>query len=375
MRTTPPNPAAPAPGGTARRTAAAAGRTGAEAAQAVHPDAAGERHTAPGASRLLRRVLVRTRGWAAVLAGTVAVSTAAALALPAVLADAVDRVLRGQGTGWVPLLGVLCVLTAAETVGQYAGPRAAADATVHLRQETIRRVVAAGPYPAVRFAPGDLVARLTGSAPEAALAAQAVVYSAAQLALALGAVTALAVLALPLAAAFLATAPAGFVLVRRYLRRAGRLGAGYQRVQADLATRLLDALGGSRSIAASATLEQEIERVLAPVPELARHGRRLWDSQRRIAWATGLLAPATQLTVLAVAGYELSAGALTVGGLLAALGYTGIGLSGFGTAQSLLDLARARAGAGRVAEVLDLPVRAPGTVPLPPGAGLLELRG
>src|SRR5262249_714670 len=149
-----------------------------------------------------------------------------------------------------------------------------------LRAELVRRTIAAGPFPARRPATGDLVARLTGSAPEAALAAPAVVYSAAQLLMAVGAVVALALLAPALALAFLAAAPAGYLLIRGHLRRTARLGEGYQRGQAAVAARLLDALDGSRSIAAAGTVDREIERVLDPVPELSRHGRALWDAQR-----------------------------------------------------------------------------------------------
>ncbi|GJF33785.1 ABC transporter ATP-binding protein [Kitasatospora sp. NE20-6] len=323
-----------------------------------------------------RRLLLHGRRWSAVLALAVAGSTTATLLLPAVLADAVDRALSGRGAAAaVPLLTVLVLLAGAECAGQYAGPRATADATAHLRAAMVRRVVAAGAHPAHRLPAGDLVARLTGSAPEAALAAPAVVWSAAQLLMAVGAVAALALLAVPLALAFLVSAPAAYLLVRGHLRRTARLGEGYQRAQAAVAAGLVDALTGARSIAASGTADREIERVLRPVPELSRHGRALWESQRRVAWATALLAPATQLAVLATAGVELTAGRLTVGGLLAALGYTGIGLSGFGTAQSLLDLSRARAGAARVRDVLETPVPAAGTRPLPDGDGRLDLRG
>ncbi|MFE0463454.1 ATP-binding cassette domain-containing protein, partial [Kitasatospora sp. NPDC058965] len=203
----------------------------------------------------------------------------------------------------------------------------------------------------------------------------AVVYTAAQLVTAVAALVALVLLAPVAAAAFLATAPLGYAVVRRQLRRTARLGEGYQRVQADLVTRLLDAVAGARSIAAARAVDQEVARVLHPVPELSRHGRELWDSQRRIAWCTALLAPATQLAVLAACGASLAAGTLSVGGLLAALGYTAIGLGGFGAAQSLLDVSRARAGSARLNELLACPVRPPGTRRLGPGGGRLDLRG
>ncbi|KQX65126.1 ABC transporter [Streptomyces sp. Root1310] len=312
--------------------------------------------------------------WPTVLALSVATSSVAALVLPAALAAAVDRALSGDaGAGVAPLAAVLCLLTAAETLAQYAGPRATAEATARLRAALIRHIMAVGPYPARRTATGDLVARITASAAEAGLSVQAAVYAVAQLAMAAGSVLALGLLAPELAAAFGITAPVGWLLLRRHLRRTVRRGEGYQAAQAAVAARLLDALAGHRTIAAAGTVEREIERVLAPVPELSRHGRALWDSQRRVAWSTGLLAPATQITVIAVAGYELSTGALGAGGLVAALGYATLGLGGFGTAQSLLDHARARAGRRRVHEVLAPPRQPPGLRGLPPGPGHVEL--
>ncbi len=313
--------------------------------------------------------------WPTVLALSVAASSAAALVLPAALAAGVDRALSGDaGAGVGPLAAVLGLLTAAETLAQYAGPRATAEATARLRAALARHIVAVGPYPVRRMATGELVARLTASAAEAGLGVQAAVYAVAQLAMAAGSVLALGLLAPELAAAFAITAPLGWLLLRRHLRRTVRRGEGYQGAQAAVAARLLDALAGHRTIAAAGTVEREIARVLGPVPELSRHGRALWDSQRRVAWSTGLLAPATQITVIAVAGYELSVGTLGPGGLVAALGYVTLGLGGFGAAQSLLDHARARAGRSRVLEVLAVPRQPPGLRGLPPGPGRVELR-
>ncbi|MFJ9453743.1 ATP-binding cassette domain-containing protein [Kitasatospora sp. NPDC101447] len=324
-------------------------------------------------------MLALTHRRSAVMALAVATSTGATLALPAVLAHAVDAALAGAGArGVLPLAGTLVLLAGSEAVGQYAGPAISTDATARLREHAVRRVLAGSPLGAHRLPVGDVAARLTASAPQAALAAPAVVYSVAQLAMAVAALVALAVLAPTAALAFLGTAPLGYAAIRRQLRRTTRLGEGYQQAQADIAVRLLDAVSGSRSIAAAHAVDREIARVLRPVPALSRHGRELWDSQRRIAWCSALLAPATQLAVLAAAGTAVGAHAPSVGGLLAALGYTGIGLGGFGAAQSLLDVSRARAGTARLTELLDAPVRAPGTRPLPAaagGGGRLELRG
>lgn len=331
----------------------------------------------PEVTRPPRLLLPAAGGrWAVVLALAVAASTTATLLLPALLARTVNQALAGAGTAdGRQLIALLTLLTAAEAAAQYAAPRSSADAAARIRTRAIRRMLAAGPAAVARMPVGDLVARLTASAPQAALAAPALVYSAAQLLMAVVAVVALTLLSPLLSLAFLATAPTGYAVIRRQLRRTTHAGDGYQRTQARLASGLLDALSGSRSIAASATVTREIERVLRPLPHLSRLGHELWDTQRRTAWCTGLLAPATQLTVLAVAGTQVAAGRLEVGDLLAALGYTGIGLSGLGTAQSLLDVAQARAGAARLTDVLTLPVRRVTARPLPAGPGRLELRG
>ncbi|EGX59261.1 ABC transporter [Streptomyces zinciresistens K42] len=314
--------------------------------------------------------------WPTALALSLAAGSLASLLLPAAVSRAVDRALAGGGAaGAVPLAAVLALLTAAEAAAQYTGPRATAEKTARLRTDLVRHTLAAGPHPVRRTATGDLVARLTAGAAEAGLAGQAVVYAVAQLAMAAAAVAALGLLAPELAAAFLVTAPTGWLLLRRHVRRTVRRGTGYQSAQADVAARLLDALAGSRTVAAAGTVEQEIDRVLRPVPELSLHGRALWDSQRRVAWSTGLLAPATQIAVLAVAGQRLAAGALSTGELVAALGYTMLGLGGFGAAQSLLDLARARAGQARVSEILAAPLAPVGLRELPPGPGRVEIRG
>lgn len=331
-------------------------------------------HDFRSADRLLLHVVRSAPRWPVILTFAVLASSIASLALPATLAGAVSSALAGRGGGvYVPCLAALATLVAAEALTQLADPYAMADATALLRGELLRHTAAAGRVPDTA-APGDLIARLTGGAAEAGTAVTSVIYTAAQIAMSLGAVVALALLYPPLALTFLVIAPASFFLVQRYLRRTTGLVVGYQQGQGSVAGLLLDALSGIRTIAASGTIERETERVLRPVPELSSHGRALWQSQQRIAWYTALLAPGTQIATLVTAGYAVSTGALSPGGLLASVGYSTVGLSFFGTAQSLLGLARARGGAARLAEVLDQPVPARGTLPLPPGGGRLEFR-
>ncbi|MFD1271445.1 hypothetical protein ACFQ51_04120 [Streptomyces kaempferi] len=124
-----------------------------------------------------------------------AASTTATLLLPALLARAVNQALGGAGTATGHrLIALLALLTVAEATAQYAAPRSGADAAARIRTMAIRRTLAAGPAAVARMPVGDLVARLTASAPQAALAAPALVYSAAQLLMAVVAVVALTLL-------------------------------------------------------------------------------------------------------------------------------------------------------------------------------------
>ncbi|KDN80666.1 ABC transporter ATP-binding protein [Kitasatospora cheerisanensis] len=331
--------------------------------------------TPPARASALRTVLALKRPWTFTLALSVAAGTACTLLLPTTLARAVDRTLAGAGpAAGVPLLVLVAVTAAAQATAQYASPGGAAAVGAALRAAMIRRIGADGPGAAGPTA-GDLAARLTGSAPQAALAGPAVVHTVAQLLTAAGAVAGLFLLSPRPALAFLVAAPAGWLLIRRQVGRTAGHGEAYLTAQSEIASRLVEALHGSASIAAAGARSAELARVLRPLPGLSRHGHALWRSQRETAWKVGLLAPATQVAVLVAAGAELAAGRLSPGGLAAALAYSTVGLGGFGAAQSLLDLARARAAAVRVTELLTTPSAVPGSSELPAGKGALEFRG
>ncbi|MFD8478219.1 ATP-binding cassette domain-containing protein [Kitasatospora sp. NPDC059673] len=353
----------------------------------------------PAPVPVLRSVLALKRWWTVALALSVAAGTACSLLLPRALARAIDRTLAGAGLeASTPLLVLIVVAAAAEATAQCTAPGGAAATGAALRSEAIRRVGAAGPgtvgagtvgpgtVGAGTVGPGaigtgtvggptagDLTARLTGSAPQAALAGAAVVHTVAQLLTAAGALTCLFLLSPGPAVAFLLAAPVGWLLVRRQVRRTAGHGEAYLAAQSEIASRLVEAVRGSASIAAAGARSVELARVLLPLPDLSRHGHALWRSQRETAWKVGLLAPATQVAVLAAAGADLAAGRLTPGGLAAAMAYTTVGLGGFGAAQSLLDLARARAAAVRLAE-LRVPAPVAGNSQLPWGKGQLEFQ-
>src|SRR6266540_589049 len=302
------------------------------------------------ADRLLLGVARRAPRWTAALLVATLCGAAASLLAPAVLAAAVDAALHrgGPATALARLAALLAVMAAADVLAPLAAAGYEASSTAWLRRRLLDRALALGVGGPRRLDPGDLLSRVGADAPATA-----------QVLAGLVPVT---------------------VLVRAFMVRASELFAGYQRLQAGIACRLLEALAGIRTIRASGTAGREAGRVLAPLEELSATGRRLWQVQRRIAWGVGLLVPLEETVVLAVAGLGLAAGRLTPGDLLAAVGYTRLALGLFEQVDVLVAAARARAGAARAADALDDPAAPAQARPAPPmalpaGGGSVSLRG
>jgi len=317
-----------------------------------------------------------TRGsWGAVtgvgvLAGG---SVALGLVLPAALGHAVDQVLRGGGAGtWVWVCAAVVaaqvlVGAAGDVLAQVSGARV----TAGLRRRAVRHVLAAR-VPGG----GDLVTRLVGNAADAGAVPSAAAALPAAIGAPLGGIVALALTDPWLAAAFLVGAPPLALLVHRFARASSDSVARYQDAQGRIAARLLEALGGARTIAAARTEDRESARILQPLPELSAQGHRMWRVQGRATAQAAVLVPLLQILVLAVGGLRLAQGALSVGGLLAASRYallaTGIGA----VVGQLGALVRGRAAARRLAAVLTVPAPEYGEELLPAdGPGTLELRG
>lgn len=344
---------------------------------------AAQPHSGPAARRRADRLLLDVARHHSLWTSVTAVSTLAASALvvllPAALARAVDAVISdpapaGGSARAVQQFGiVLAALTVADLVSEFGQPYCGAAATASLRGRLMDRLLTAGPAATRRFAPGDLVGRLVGAAPDAANAPVAIVNAAADLVMSAGGLVALGLIDWRLVSAFAVTVPVGVLILRSFVRQTGDLAAAYQRTQSEIAARLLDALGGIRTIRASGTRDTEAARVLAPVPELATVGKALWRAQRVAGWRSMLLFALTQTAVLAVAGFGLTSGRLAAGQVLAAASYAALGLGFFSSTQAALALAQARGAAMRLAETEDLPRLSYGAHGLPPsGGGLLE---
>jgi ATP-binding cassette subfamily B protein len=123
-------------------------------------------------------------------------------------------------------------------------------------------------------------------------------------------------------------------------------------------------------------VDREARRVLQPLPRLREAGYAIWRTQRGTTWRVALLLPVLQLTVLAMAGLAAAQGRISAGQFLACAGYAGLGLAAFGQLDSLMELAVARSGLRRAAEVLDVAVTPTPGAPraLPDGPAEVRLR-
>lgn len=309
------------------------------------------------------------------LASTAA--TGAALLLPAALGRTLDLLLaHDPATRWVlycaALVLLIALLDACETV---LGGTVDARTTAWLRRRLTAHVLAVGPRATARFGPGDLVARLVGNAAQAGTAPTSRAALLSALAGPVGGLVALALIDPWLAAVWLAGAPVLALLLRAFARDTRECVTRYQEAQGRIAAALSEAVGGHRTIAAAGTADRETARILRPLPELSSAGHRMWRVQGRAAGQSVAVAPLLQLGVVAVAGVLLARHRLTVGEVLAASRYavlaTGVGV----LVGQLAGLARARAAAGRLTEVLAEPAPEHGERRLPCGPGRLELRG
>ena len=329
------------------------------------------------ADRLLLSVGLHGGPWLALLALAAVLLAAAEVAFPAVLGHTIDAVLHHRGShAWLlaaaALVAALAVLDALEEV---AAGSATARATAWLRNLVLRHVLALGTRATAVGGTGDLVGRVVGNCSQAGRTGPVAVRAAAALIPAIGGPVGLALIDPWLCLTFLAGVPVLLLLLRTLARDAQDLAERYLAVQGDIAGRLVEALRGVRTIAAAGTLDREADRVLEPLPELHRHGMGIWRAQMRISAQDGLLVALLEVAVLAVAGLELMHGRISAGELLAAAQYVLLGATMGSALSSVTAVARSRAAAGRIAELLSAEPVAYGQEALPRGGGRLELRG
>ena len=314
--------------------------------------------------------------WAGALVLTSIVGAAAVVVVPALLGRAIDAIVSGSSSAmWLATTAVVvAVLVASETVMDFASGYATARGIGWLRHGLVSRLLTMGVRPAARFASGDLVGRLVANTEEAGGSGPKVVAAAANLIPSLGGVVALALIDYWLLLTFLIAVPLFIVVLRAFSQEASSMATGYLEVQGRIATRLIDAVSGARTVAAAGSVEREVRRILEPLPLLRRYGMGMWRAHIRIAAQDILLVSLVEILVLGMAGWELSRGQISIGGMVAATQYVLLAAT-FGPAITIVaQLARGRAAAQRVLDVLRNAPQPYGSQALPSGRGRLEFR-
>ncbi|KUP97737.1 hypothetical protein AC529_04525 [Thermobifida cellulosilytica TB100] len=329
----------------------------------------------PRADRLLLSAASHGRGPLAAHVLALAARSAAGLALPAVLASAVDSVLSGSAVAG-PLASVAAVcglVVLGEAAASVTRAHFTARATARLRRDAVGGLLSGPPRPLSATGGGALAVPVVAGAPEAAGGPVALAQSAITALSALGAVAALGLLDLWTLGAYGVVASFGFLVLWRFMADSTEAAHRYQHAQACLAERLLNSIAGARTIAVSGTAKREARQILAALGPLHAAGRAFWEAVGRATRGVEVLVPAVQGAVLAVAGTGVVQGRLTPGALAAALLYAVQGLAVFDQAALLSTVARARAGAGQVDSLLARPRPRHGSLPLPEGRGELRL--
>ncbi|MGH4005134.1 MAG: ABC transporter ATP-binding protein, partial [Pseudonocardiaceae bacterium] len=326
--------------------------------------------------RLILQIVRRGGGWTSLLLVASLALASAETVFPAVLGRAVDAVLGGHNAApWLVGCGSLVgLLIVSDALDDLASGTSTARATAWLRRSVLDHVLALGTRSVRRFGVGDLTTRMVGNAADAGRVGTVLVWALTALVPALGGIVALALIDPWLCLTFLVGAPVLLVLVRSNVRDASEPADRYLRVQGSIATRLVDALAGARTIAAARTTARERRRVLAPLPELHGAGMGMWRVQTRIAAQQALLVPLLEVAVLAVAGFELWRGRISPGEVLAAILYVGLATGISSAVTSVSQFVQARAAAGRAADVLGQPAAEYGPEHLPEGPGRVEFR-
>ncbi|SFF66320.1 ATP-binding cassette, subfamily B [Actinacidiphila alni] len=329
----------------------------------------------PGAGRLLIGAVRHTGGRLSLLIALMVLSTAASLALPALLAAAVNAVLHGD-SGAAPALAWGAVMAAGavcDTLMAPLGAVCAAQGTRWLQQRTVGHLLSMGgrsPVPA-----GEAVSQVTQAAQQAGALPVAVAGWGVTVTGSAAALAALLWLDWRCGLAFLICVPVTVLIARRFVGRVTRVYGDYLSAQSGIAVRLLAALTGARTIRASGTLDRETDRVLAPLREVSVAGHRIWRLQKGTVWQFGLLISLTEALVLGVAGLGVVDGRLSPGQFVAVAGYLQLAFPAVQQIDVFFTLAQARAAAVRLAGTFAHAAVRYGTAAAAPGAGAVSFRG
>ena len=318
-------------------------------------------------------VVKRGRGWLPLIGLNALIGSGVTLALPTILGRSVDSIVAGtEYTQWlIAAAGLIALGIAASLIDAFAGAACVAETTAWLRHRLVKQIVHGGPEGTRGFETGDLVTRVSANATDAAQAGPAAVTAIAAIAPPAGSLILLAIIDPWLAAAFFGGVLLVIAVLWTFARRTADVSLAYQKTQGRIASLLSESLTGIRTITAAGTTAREERRILGPLPELHKHGVVTWRILARSGAQAAVVGPLVLVAVLAVGGLQLVSGRITAGELFAASQYAVLG-AGLGNLTGVIgEIARARAGLHRAAEVLSLDTIAYGTLPLPTGSGQL----
>jgi ATP-binding cassette subfamily B protein len=336
-----------------------------------------DRQARRAADSLLLRVSRQGGAPVALLVITTLVLAGAQLALPYVFGRTLDTLIQRESADtWLLATGLLvALLVLVDALDDLVSGAAIARSTAWLRHTLLRHVLAVGPGPRDRAEQGGLSSRLVANAADAGRVAPDLVRAGISILPSVGGTVALALIDPLLCLTFLAGMPIFLLVLRTFARDASGQASRYLETQGTIASRLVEALSGSRTIAAAGTQERETERILRPLGELHRHGIGMWRAQTRITAQDAVLISLLEIAVLAVAGALLAADRITPGQMVAAGQYVVLAAT-LSAAVGFIDrLVRCRAAAQRINEVLEKPAVRYGRAKLPVGSGQLEFRG
>lgn len=328
-----------------------------------------------GPCGLILQAAARARGPLVALVCVAGAGALAELAAPALVAGAVDAMVRHHATGVLiaELAGVFLIAAGSEAVVTLIYAVAQARGTVWLRERAIGHALAVGVRS--RIPTGDAVTRVVQAGAEIADAPAALADSTVSLLTSLGGVAMLWWLDWRIGLAFCVIAPAIILTTRTLFGGITAAHARYMAAQAGIAGRLVAALSGLRTIRASGTTDREIARVLDVLPDLSTAGHAMWAAQRRSVWKITALSSLTLLLVLAVAGWVLADGGIAAGQFLAVIGYVTLADTGLNEIDTIIGVGDATVAAKRLRVLLGEQVPAGGEATLPTGPGALSFTG
>jgi ATP-binding cassette subfamily B protein len=333
-----------------------------------------------GTERLIRTGTRAVRIPLLVLVITSFAAAGATLVVPHAIGRTLDQALTGGpsdgpfGLTWTSITVVLLLgMAFAESLIAVSGGAVVYGATARIRQVLLRHATDAGPRLTRVIPAGDMVTRASAHAEQTGGAGLQLVGAFAAGIPAVGAMVMLFRIDVWCGTAFLVGLVLLGVLIGAVVRTVTDVTERYSAAQGAVAGRLTEALSGARTVAAAGTVATERSRVLEPVSDLRRHGASLWSVHASAVGQSAALLPLLEVVVLGVAGWQLSAGRISVGDMVAAGAYVGLGIEVINALAKVISFGQARGAARRCVAALEVPATGYGQVESLTGPGALTL--